>query len=83
MTKNDDNHFTEFDLKSALSTYDNTYCRKLWTITEKTGIKLERIRWNGRKQSQHLRIARSIRDILYPNDKWRNKDGRPSKEKEV
>ena len=85
MTKSDDNHFTEFDIKSALTTYDNpsdsTYCRKLWTITEKTGIKLERVRRNGLKQEKHLQIARAIRDIKSPN--WRQGNGRPSKEKEV
>lgn len=80
-TTEEDNHFTLYDLYSALQTYDNqlsiTY--KVDIISKKTDIPIEKNRRNGRKQKLHLKIARATRDIIYDN--WREGNGRkPKKE---
>lgn len=89
-TKHADNPFTEVDVKAALATYDNpnddTYCRKLFTISKKTNINLEqlRVRRNGRKQAEHLERARLIANYTlkkrYPNGEWRKGNGRKPKD---
>lgn len=35
---------------------------------------------NGRTQDQHIQVMSAIRDVIHPNGKWINLDGRPSKE---
>ena len=88
MTTNDDNHFTEYDVICALKTYhdgaDQAYRRRIEFISKKTGIDLVPNKRNGRKQSQHLQIARFARDLNYdsPNG-WQNKEGRPTAEQTV
>lgn len=86
-TKNKDNPFVEADVKAALATYDNpsdsTYCRKLSTIYRKTNINLPRVRRNGRKQSEHLELARFAKQLNIRKGDIKSIGGRPSKEKEV
>ncbi len=81
LTVSEDNHFTEYDIVSAMSTYHNarnsSYERKLEYISNKTGIPLERAIRHKRKQSEHLKRARALQTVDYPNGEWRNKDGRP------
>ena len=40
-------------------------------------------RINGRSQSDHLKRARAIQTVDYPNGEWRNKNGRPTAEQTV
>ena len=81
LTNSEDNHFTEYDIMCALRTYhlaeESAYLRKLEYIEDKTGIRLERNKRNGRSQEQHLMIARFTRDLF--NNNWREGNGRKPK----
>lgn len=84
LTKNDNNHFTEYDVLCALRTYHNgneqAHRRRIDFISKKTGIFLVANKRNGQKQRDHLEEARAIRDIRMKRkgEEWFNKDGRPS-----
>jgi conserved domain protein len=70
--------FTEDDVLHALQAYDDSYITyPIKTIEERTDIKIERNKRNGRKQKQHLERARAVQEIDYPNGEWRNQEGRP------
>lgn len=76
--------FTEDDVLHALQAYDDSYITyPIKTIEERTDIKIERNKRNGRKQEQHIKIMNAVRDIEHPDGTWRNKEGRPDKEKIV
>lgn len=87
LTVQDDNHFTDYDVICALRTYhkaeEAAYRRKIEYVTNKTGIHLERNKRNHRKQTDHLRRARAVQKIDYPDGEWRNKEGRPTAESRV
>ena len=76
MTVTEDNAFTEEDVESASRMYvqDSIDC-PISFIEEKCGIHIERSRRNGRKQVEHLKRARAVRDVI--NDNWREGAGRP------
>lgn len=79
---NEKEPFTEEDIKSALECYDERYNTfPLKDIEKLTNIRIERNKRNGRKQDQHLKIARFTRDLNYddPNG-WINKEGAPTKQ---
>ena len=79
---NEKEPFTEEDIKSALECYDERYNTfPLKDIEKLTNIRIERNKRNGRKQNQHLKIARFTRDLNYddPNG-WINKEGAPTKQ---
>ena len=79
---NEKEPFTEEDIKSALECYDERYNTfPLKDIEKITNIRIERNKRNGRKQEQHLKIARFTRDLNYddPNG-WINKEGAPTKQ---
>ena len=85
LTTSEDNHFTEYDIICALKTYytadEKAYRRRTEFISKKTGIQLTPNKRNGRKQKTHVKIMSSTRDILYPDGKWRDGNGRkPQKE---
>ena len=70
--------FTASDVESALECYDHRYCTfPIKDMAVISAIPIKRNRRNGRDQKTHMKIIRGIRDILYPEGKWRNKDGRP------
>ena len=72
------NPLEEEDIKSALETYDRQYYNfTIHDIEKLTDIRIDRNKRNYRKQNLHLQIARSTQKILYPDDEWRNKEGRP------
>ena len=51
--------FTEDDVKSALECYDERYCTfPVEDIAKLSGIPIQRNKRNGRKQKQHLQVAR-------------------------
>lgn len=64
-TTEQDNHFTEDDILAALDAYDDSYITyPIDTIVHRTGIPIEKNKRNGRKQSTHLKMARSNLEIL-------------------
>ena len=67
LTVDEDNHFTEYDILCALRTYhtasEQAYRRKIDIISDKTGIQLTANKRNGRKQEQHLQLARGIKQV--------------------
>ena len=68
----------ERDIQSALETYDKSYyCWTLSDVETTSGLTIPRNRRNGRKQAEHLRRITTLRDLDYPDGKWRNKNGRP------
>lgn len=84
-TTEENNHFTETDVLDALEAYKNAWLVRypLEKIEYRSGIKIKRNKRNGRKMQQHVKIMNAIRDVLYPNGEWRNKNGRPNKGDEV
>lgn len=71
--------FTEYDVASALECYDDRYYTfPVKDISKLTAIQIEPNKRNGRKQKEHLRRARAVQNIDYPEGEWRNKDGRPA-----
>ena len=78
------NEFTKFDVISALESYDKGLANfTIKDIEYLTNVRIDRNRRNGRKQNEHLKLARFAQKLNYPNDEWRQGNGRPSKEKEV
>lgn len=77
----EDNPFTEKDVIDALQAYDDRYVTyPINSISYLTDIHIEKNRRNYRKQDIHLKRARLVQSLDYPNGEWRNKDGRPTKE---
>lgn len=71
------------DIKSALDAYSKEYYNFTIADIEKiTEISIERNKRNGRKQEEHLKRARAVQAIDYPDGEWRNKDGRPKGSKD-
>lgn len=59
MTNTPDNHFGLDDIQSALEAYDDDFTTyPLDKITARTAIRIEKNKRNGRKQTEHLKIAR-------------------------
>lgn len=76
--------FTEDDVLHALEAFTDSYITyPIDTIVNRTGIQIEKNKRNGRKQTVHMKIMSSTRDILYPDGAWRNKDGRPTADQKV
>ncbi|MFV0255710.1 MAG: hypothetical protein ACK5G7_06250 [Erysipelotrichaceae bacterium] len=76
--------FTEEDVKSALECYDYKYKTFPRSDIEKiTAISITKNKRNGRSQKEHLKRARAVQDIDYPDGEWRDGNGRPNKEKIV
>jgi len=83
LTVHEGNDFTVEDVKSASKFYQNSYARySINAIEAKTKIHIER-RPKGKKRlkrADHVKIRMNgMRDAMYPNGEWRNKDGRPKK----
>lgn len=83
LTTDEDNHFTERDVRDALQTYykadESAYRRTVEYVSAKTGIPLTRNRRNGRTQTDHLKRARLVQSVDYPSGSWRNTSGAPTK----
>lgn len=80
LTVSETNHFTEYDIICALKTYheagEGAYRRNIDFISKKTGIPLKPNKRNGRRQADHLKRARAVQAVDYPDGEWR---GRKSK----
>ena len=72
------NELCEDDLYTALEVYEREFYNFTIDDIEKlTDIRIERNKRNYRPQEQHIRVMNAIRDTIYPNGEWRNKEGRP------
>lgn len=75
-----DEPFTEDDVRYAIRIYDRPHAI-LWSrdlIEEMGKIVFHPIKRNGRKQEEHLRRARAMRDLDHPDGAWINREGRPA-----
>lgn len=79
LTGNTGRHFSERDALDALKAYkesSETYPRQL--IEDRSGLRIDKNKRNGRPQSEHVKMMTLIRDqISYPNGDWREGNGRP------
>lgn len=84
-TEREDNHFREEDALKAITAYDVNHFMfmKRETIVRLSGVPFEPCKRNHRPQEVHLKRARAVQDIDYPNGEWRNKEGRPTKQELV
>ena len=84
-------HFTKDDVMAAYreayeSGEDKTdLMHRLPTdwIIKNTAIDLPKAKRNGRDQYTHLKIARAVQQVDYPNGEWREGNGRKPKKKVV
>lgn len=68
-----DEPFTEHDINSALECLDLRYCTFPRKDLEKiTAVAMPPNKRNGRTQAEHLKRARAVRDVDYPNNSWIN-----------
>lgn len=76
-----ENEFTQRDMNSALEMYDKAYyCFTIDDISKLSGIPIEKNKRNRRKQAEHLKVARFIRDEINGHkDTWRKGNGRKPK----
>lgn len=84
MSYEDSNRFTIEDVVKALEMYNENFVTfPRADIAKYSGIPISPNKRNWKKQSQHLEIARAIRDIKTKQqgkDNWWQGNGRPSKE---
>jgi hypothetical protein len=84
LTDKEDNHFTRQDVLAALEMYNDSYITfPIDSIVNLTGIQITKNRRNYRTRQEHIKLMNFIRDEIKHNTDWRNKNGRPTKEKEV
>ena len=86
LSSNKENEFTVNDVQSVIKAFQNTDLTKMTAkrISALSGIKIKRKanKKPRKKQRDHLRECREIRDSNYKNGKhWYDNGGRPSKEK--
>ena len=66
------------DIKSALEAYSKDYYNFTINDIEKiTEIRIERNKRNGRRREDHLKRARAVQAVDYPDGEWRKGNGRP------
>lgn len=76
------NDFTVDDVESALNFYQESFVTfPRYEVEKISGLDVPPNKRNGRKQEQHLKIARFARDLNYEDENgWRKGNGRKSKE---
>lgn len=71
-------HIDENDIMCAMRTYHeasrSAFTRRLDVVENKTGIRLERNKRNGRTQDEHLKMARFVRDELNGHKDWQGRN---------
>lgn len=83
-TLTDEDKFTKNDIESALELYEDRYCTfPVKDISKLSDIPIQLNKRNGRKQADHLKRARAVRDVDYPDGEWRKGNGRKSKRNDV
>ena len=82
LTIDEKNHFTDFDIECALSTYyrpgDGAFRRRREFVANRTNIDLPENKRNHRPQLVHMKRITALRDADYPDGSWRNTNGRPT-----
>lgn len=77
LTETEDNHFTTQDVDDAMKAYDENYCTwPIDTIETTTLFRIDRNRRNGRDKHTHLKRARALQLVDYPDGEWRKGNGR-------
>ena len=72
--------FTEEDTLNAIRAYEDQYITfPRHIIQDLTAIPIPPNKRNGRPREQHVEIMNAIRDVLYPDESWRNTAGAPIK----
>lgn len=66
LTENETNHFTEYDIRCALSVYKNESIVRfpISAIEKRSGLKIEKNKRNGRKRLAHLTLARASKQAM-------------------
>lgn len=78
MSESEENRFTVDDIETALTAYLDSYTTfPRDDIAKYSGLQLTPNKRNGRKQKQHMKVISAVRDVLYEDGSWRNKEGRP------
>ena len=73
--------FTKEDVLAALEGYDSAwYTYPIDKMSYRSDIPIQKNKRNGRKQADHLKRARAVQMVDYPNHEWA---GRPDKQKIV
>lgn len=76
--KREDNPFTANDVLKALEAYNASYVTyPVKTISDRTGIRIEKNKRNYRKQELHLKLARANKAILKEAEEMKP-EGRPN-----
>ena len=74
----------EKEVYSAMKMYnDKAMLTQRESLENWQGWEYKPIKRNGRKQNEHLRRARAVQAIDYPDGEWRNKKGAPTAEQTV
>ena len=77
LTVDDENHFTRDDIFSALEMYNESYITfPIDSISALTAIQIQKNKRNHRDQKTHLKRARKVQEVDYPNGEWRYRGGR-------
>lgn len=81
----DESHFTPEDALKAITAYDVPHFMfmKRETLVRLSGVPMQANKRNGRTQEAHLRRARAVQNIDYPEGEWRNVCGAPTKKELV
>lgn len=78
MTTDVNNPFNEKDVIDALQAYDDRFMTfPINSISYLTDIPIQKNKRNGRKQGEHLKRARAVQMVDYPDREWVNLEGRP------
>lgn len=81
ITEDEDNHFTRGDVNDALKALEadnkllSTMASRAW-IEKNTKVLIPPNKRNGRSQKEHLRRARAVQAVDYPNGEWRGKQSK-------
>lgn len=79
LTQTEKNAFTDKDVYDAFTYFDDSYATySIRAIEARTKIKIERNKRNGRSQKDHLKRARAVQTVDYPDGEWRKGNGRPN-----
>lgn len=78
------NKLTKSDFDSAMEAYDREYYNFTIADIEKlTNIRIDKNKRNGRKQEQHLRFARGVKELKAKIDENVSGGGRPTAQRRV
>lgn len=70
----------ESEIKAAMKMYNNrAFVTQRNSLENWIGWEYKPIKRNGRTRTEHLKRARAVQAIDYPEGEWRNKSGSPSK----